>query len=219
MQHLRRLQTPYLYQDGLLYSHIGLRSVFVCRAAAGGCGRNWCGGSPPRKPYPLPPPYGRAARYPAAPEDPRPEGYGGWSVDGDGVIAGRAGGLLVGLGAGNRRQPPPERWLPPNPPPSAPPPAAEAQFRVEEATRSSGPRAGGGLGRGAVAADLHRACGWVAGPLVAGSFSHTQRWEPKVPNPIRAPGVGGGEGGSPPSGTAPSPLASALRSPAAGLCR
>jgi hypothetical protein len=35
MQHLRCLQTPYLYQDGLLYSRLFLRLVFGCHAAAG----------------------------------------------------------------------------------------------------------------------------------------------------------------------------------------
>lgn len=39
MQHLRCLQTPYLYQDGLLYSRLYLRLVFGCHAAAGAEGR------------------------------------------------------------------------------------------------------------------------------------------------------------------------------------
>lgn len=39
-------------------------------------------------------PYGKEARRPATPESPRSEGYGGWSVDGDGHYWCRAGGLL-----------------------------------------------------------------------------------------------------------------------------
>jgi hypothetical protein len=173
-----------------VYSQRSRRFAFVCHAAAGGCGRSWSGGSPGPKPYPFPHhpmPERRAALRRRRTHVLRVTVAGASAAMA--VSAGRAGGLAAAA---------------PSPLPGEP---LRRRGRCPRSANGAGGRRGNSgprrtPGRGSPAGALRisgggkpprrrRRCDWVAGPLVAGAFSHP---------------LGGAGGGAPPAGSPSSRL-------------
>ena len=152
MQHLRCLQTPCLYQDGLLYSQLCRRLVFVCHAAAGVFGRLLGRRGSSGKPYPFPTPLCQRSAPPSDAGGPTPRRLrwrSRWRLWRCCVPCRWSGG-------GRRRG-----FGPKGPSGGGAPPAG-----------SQG-RAGGEKPK---VFPTGHPWGLDAGPLVAGVFSHTRRW-------------------------------------------